>query len=211
MGEHSQWKSRWHRAPVVNGAVHRQMIFCQRLRLICQCNDRVLPITTIREEKTDGQLTNYLDSYNRDGYVVVPDVFDPERAASACRATMESLFYGMSFEEYLAKSDREGEYAPLETAYGHQFPCGKDPLDGLIENDYLLDLMEAILGTDQIRFLFGGQSSSDLAPPTPFPEGSYRTPLARLPYRPSYSLLSAAHTGFTFQRISDCGCVSSRY
>ncbi len=100
-------------------------------------------------------IQTYLDSYNRDGYVVVPDVFNPERAASACRE-MENLFYGMSFEEYLAKSDKEGEYAPLETAYGHQFPCGKDPLDGLIENDYLLDLMEAILGTDQIRFLFGG-------------------------------------------------------
>ena len=94
-------------------------------------------------------IQTYIDAFERDGYVVVPDVFDPERAASACRE-MESLFYGMSFEEYLAKSDREGEYAPLETAYGHQFPCGKDPLDGLIENDYLIDLMEAILGTDQI-------------------------------------------------------------
>ena len=60
-------------------------------------------------------IQTYLDSYNRDGYVIVPDVFNPERAASACRE-MESLFYGMSFEEYLAKSDREGEYAPLETA-----------------------------------------------------------------------------------------------
>ena len=50
-------------------------------------------------------------SYNRDGYVVVPDVFDPDRAAPALR-DMESLFYGMSFEEYMAKSERVGVYVP---------------------------------------------------------------------------------------------------
>ena len=100
-------------------------------------------------------IQTYIDTYNRDGYVVVPDVFDPDRAAAALR-DMENLFYGMSFEEYMAKSEKAGENAPLESAYGHQFPCGKDSLDCLIENDYFLDLMEALLGADQIRFRFGG-------------------------------------------------------
>ena len=57
------------------------------------------------------EIRNYIDSYNRDGYVIVPDVFDPDRAAAALR-DMESLFYGMSFEEYTAKSERVGEYVP---------------------------------------------------------------------------------------------------
>ena len=100
-------------------------------------------------------IQTYIDTYNRDGYVVVPDVFDPDRAAAALR-DMENLFYGMSFEEYMAKSEKAGENAPLESAYGFQFPCGKDSLDCLIENDYFLDLMEALLGADQIRFRFGG-------------------------------------------------------
>ena len=62
-------------------------------------------------------IQTYIDTYNRDGYVVVPDVFDPDRAAAAL-GDMESLFYGMSFEEYLAKSEKAGENAPLESAYG---------------------------------------------------------------------------------------------
>ena len=56
-------------------------------------------------------IQTYIDTYNRDGYVVVPDVFDPDRAAAALR-DMESLFYGMSFEEYMAKSERVGECVP---------------------------------------------------------------------------------------------------
>ena len=75
-------------------------------------------------------IQTYIDTYNRDGYVVVPDVFDPDRAAAALR-DMESLFYGMSFEEYLAKSDKAGENAPLESAYGFQFPCAPHAFDRL--------------------------------------------------------------------------------
>ena len=75
-------------------------------------------------------IQTYFDAFERDGYVVVPDVFDPERAAAACR-DMENLFYGMSFEEYTAKSEKAGEYAPLESAYGFQFPCDADVLDRL--------------------------------------------------------------------------------
>ena len=56
-------------------------------------------------------IQTYIDTYNRDGYVVVPDVFDPDRAAPASQ-DMENLFYGMSFEEYTAKSERVGVYVP---------------------------------------------------------------------------------------------------
>ena len=142
-------------------------------------------------------IQTYMDTYNRDGYVVVPDVFDPDRAAAALR-DMENLFYGMSFEEYMAKSEKAGENAPLESAYGFQFPCGKDSLDCLIENDYFLDLMEALLGADQIRFRFGGLVSPIRSDRHRSRWVRYRTLLAGLPYRPSYSLLFAAYTGFTF-------------
>ena len=42
-------------------------------------------------------IQTYMDAFEHDGYVVVPDVFDPDRAAAACRE-MENLFYGMTFD-----------------------------------------------------------------------------------------------------------------
>ena len=56
-------------------------------------------------------IQTYIDAFERDGYVIVPDVFDPDRAAAALR-DMENLFYGMSVEEYTAKSERVGVYVP---------------------------------------------------------------------------------------------------
>ena len=53
-------------------------------------------------------IQTYMDTFERDGYVVVPVVFDPDRAAAALR-DMEGLFYGMRFDEFLAKSETEGE------------------------------------------------------------------------------------------------------
>ena len=53
-------------------------------------------------------IQTYFDAFERDGYVIVPDVFDPDRAAAALR-DMENLFYGMSFDETLAKPETEGE------------------------------------------------------------------------------------------------------
>ena len=36
-------------------------------------------------------IQTYFDAFERDGYVIVPDVFDPDRAAAALR-DMENLF-----------------------------------------------------------------------------------------------------------------------
>ena len=140
------------------GQEHRTYVDNLIVRTSAQLTDKNVPsftITTMREAKLMTAIQTYIDAFERDGYVIVPDVSIPDRAAAALR-DMENLFYGMSFDEYLAKSEKEGENAPLESAYGHQFPCGKDSLDCLIENDYFLDLMEALLGADQIRFRFGG-------------------------------------------------------
>ena len=77
-------------------------------------------------------IQTYIDTYNRDGYVVVPDVFDPDRAAAALR-DMESLFYGMSFEEYMGKEAKPGEsrehasirLKPLYDKYLKTFKAGR--------------------------------------------------------------------------------------
>lgn len=66
-------------------------------------------------------IQTYLDAYDLDGYVVVPDVFDPERAASVIRE-MESLYHRISFGEYMLNLEKGRIYPPEELAYGFQFP-----------------------------------------------------------------------------------------
>src|SRR5205823_3600976 len=95
----------------------------------------------------DGEMAlmqEQLEAYRLDGYILVPDLFDPERMRAAL-ADMERIFYGSSFEEYLAAFDRnpglvkDGFHG--ETGFGRsQFPCGSEALDRLIENDDYLDV-----------------------------------------------------------------------
>ena len=73
------------------------------------------------------------------------DVFD-KKDVEAARVEMEKVFYGTSFEDYLAKSDATGEAESTdptrnrgsphygETEHGRpQFPTGIAALDRLIE------------------------------------------------------------------------------
>ena len=69
-----------------------------------------------------------LDDFHRDGYLIVPDVFDAAEAGAALTA-MEQIFYGKSYAEYLAGCDEN----PTAVATGFcsdgttgraQFPCG---------------------------------------------------------------------------------------
>ena len=43
-----------------------------------------------------------LDKFHEDGFLIVEDVFD-KKDVEAARIEMEKIFYGTSFEDYLAK------------------------------------------------------------------------------------------------------------
>ena len=105
-----------------------------------------------------------LDTFHRDGYIMVEDVFNPDEMSAALR-DMEKIFYGNSFAEFLAEFDSTGKADSVEpsathsvthygdTPYGRtQFPTGYDALDRLIENDDYLDIYAECLGTDDISY-----------------------------------------------------------
>ena len=108
-----------------------------------------------------------LDKFHEDGFLIVEDVFD-KKDVEAARVEMEKIFYGTSFEDYLAKLDATGEAEstdPTSTAavphYGEtkhgraQFPTGIDALDRLIENEDYLDMYEQCLGTSDMSYCNG--------------------------------------------------------
>ncbi|HVF09207.1 MAG TPA: phytanoyl-CoA dioxygenase family protein, partial [Abditibacteriaceae bacterium] len=97
-----------------------------------------------------------IDDFHRDGYLIVPDVFDAAEVGAAL-AAMEQIFYGKSYAEYLAGFDEN----PAAVSDGFcskgapgraQFPCGPEALDCMIEKDEYLDMCEQLLGTDQISY-----------------------------------------------------------
>lgn len=121
--------------------------------------------------------SSQLDAFRRDGYIIVPDLFDSEQIKAAL-AEMDRIFYGKRFEEYLADIDATGEVNSTEpvptkavphygdTEFGRaQFPTTADALDRLIENDDYLDIFEQCLDTDAASYcnahLFGRSGPTD--------------------------------------------------
>ena len=97
-----------------------------------------------------------LEQFHRDGYILVPDLFDL-RQIQAALAEMETIFYGKSFAEYLADFDQNP--APVkdgfhgDTGAGRsQFPTGSAALDGLIDNDAYLDVFDQCLGMERASY-----------------------------------------------------------
>ena len=96
-----------------------------------------------------------LAEFRRDGYILVPDLFDPDHVKAGL-AEMEQIFYGKSFSEYLAAIDAADSIEPVASAavphYGNtefgraQFPTGAEALDRMIENDVYLDVFEQCIG-----------------------------------------------------------------
>lgn len=99
-----------------------------------------------------------LDDFQRDGYILLPELFDAEQMRAGL-AEMEKIFYGKSFADYLAGIDAGAtaqSVEPVKTAavphYGNtkhgraQFATGADALDRLIESDDYLDIFEQCLG-----------------------------------------------------------------
>jgi ectoine hydroxylase-related dioxygenase (phytanoyl-CoA dioxygenase family) len=96
------------------------------------------------------------EQYERDGYILVSDLFDSEPMRAAL-AEMERIFYGKSYAEYLADFDRNP--SPVkdgfhgDTGEGRsQFPTGSEALDRLIENEEYLDIFAQCLGTPQVSY-----------------------------------------------------------
>ena len=94
-----------------------------------------------------------LAQFQRDGYIIIPDLFaDGEMHAAV--AAMDQIFYGKSFDTWLADCDAGQAVAASDgftTSHDHetgrsQFPTGADALDDLIENETYLDIFEQCLG-----------------------------------------------------------------
>ena len=107
---------------------------------------------------------NQLDAFQRDGFILVEDLFEPLEVAAALD-DMEKVFYGKSYAEYLAEFERTGKGESVEptvanavahygdTEYGRaQFPTGFEALDRLIENEEYLEIFAQCLGTSDISY-----------------------------------------------------------
>ena len=108
-----------------------------------------------------------LDQFRRDGFIIVEGIFDRGEVEEA-NLEMEKIFYGSTFEEYMARVDATGKAEPVEpratsgtphygeTDHGRaQFPTGVKALDRLIENEDYLDMYTQVLGTQDIRYCNG--------------------------------------------------------
>jgi hypothetical protein len=110
-------------------------------------------------------------AYDRDGYIVISGLFDPEQIQAGLEET-ERLTYGKSFEEYFADF-QAGNGLPNGTTAGRiLFPTGSSVLDSLIENEEFLDCFADALGTDDMSYLggllfvrFGRQDTRPVAEP----------------------------------------------
>lgn len=100
--------------------------------------------------------TEQLEQYRRDGYVVLPELFDRAHMAEAM-VEVERIFYGEPFADYLERfqpgSARIRSGLHTESNHGRTaFPTGLDVLDRIIEHDDYLDAFEQCLGTDALHY-----------------------------------------------------------
>ena len=115
------------------------------------------------------KLTNeQLDTWKRDGIVVVPNVFTNEAVAAALEAVEHNAYDGLSYAEYREKWDEkldelERTYEknnPMNRLAGplakvSHFPTGLEAVDKLIENESYTRIAKQILDTDEIRISYG--------------------------------------------------------
>lgn len=94
--------------------------------------------------------TEQQDAFERDGFIIVSGLFEPEQISAASRE-IERLTYGKSFGQWLA--ERESGIVDEEFVPGRsQFPAGSAALDSLLANDAYLDGFASCLGTDEIAY-----------------------------------------------------------
>ena len=91
-------------------------------------------------------------AFDRDGYIIVPGLFEPEQI-DAAREETERITYGKSFEEHLAHYKASGDKPSNSPAGRIQFPTGSSVLDSFIENEQYLDCFADALGTSDMTYL----------------------------------------------------------
>jgi len=95
-----------------------------------------------------------LDSYRRDGYLYVPDLYSAQQMDEAL-AACDQITYGRSFDDWKASGDTSPIADGISAAAGHgraQYPSGNGALDDLIKNDDYLDIFEQLLGTSHLHY-----------------------------------------------------------
>ncbi|MDA0840177.1 MAG: phytanoyl-CoA dioxygenase family protein [Planctomycetota bacterium] len=92
-----------------------------------------------------------LEQFHREGYIIVPDVFDSD-AMDAALKEVDLITYGKSFAEVLEDADKgilqdeKNAFSGEGNAGRAQFPTGIEALDRLFENEEYLDIFEQLLG-----------------------------------------------------------------
>ena len=95
-----------------------------------------------------------LESYQRDGYLVVPGLFPAEQMDAALDAC-DRISYGTGFDAWKAsgaKTPAADGIRNSPAAGRSQFPTGDPALDRLICNDDYLDIFEQLLGTTRMSY-----------------------------------------------------------
>lgn len=95
--------------------------------------------------------TEQLTTFDRDGYIVVPGLFEPAQIHEATRE-IESTTYGRSFDAWLAERESGAVESQPFQAGRSQFPTGIRALDSLLENDDYLDCFAACLGSSEMSY-----------------------------------------------------------
>lgn len=92
-----------------------------------------------------------LAAFERDGYIIVSGLFEPEQIQAASRE-IERLTYGKSFNAWLADCEAGAGEDPNFTQGRGQFPTGSEALDSLLFNEDYLDGFAACLGTEDLSY-----------------------------------------------------------
>ena len=106
------------------------------------------------------------ESYRRDGYLLVPDLFSKDRLLPALEAAEQNA-YGKSFEAFNAELDanpalEETLIRPTgRRSFGgpraqfHDIPTGVDAIDRIIEHEPFLDALTQLLDTPDMHYHHG--------------------------------------------------------
>ena len=112
--------------------------------------------------------TEQLATWERDGIIVVPNVFPQEVIAPALEEIERNAYDGLTYAEYHAKWGPQPE--ALKSAYQKHndmqrlagpfgkavhFPTGLEAVDKLIENEAYLAIAKQLLDTEEIRLGYG--------------------------------------------------------
>ena len=106
------------------------------------------------------------EAYQRNGYLLVPDLFSKEQLAPALEVAEQNA-YGKSHEEFNAEIDAHPEIAETlirpkgRRSFGgpraqfHDIPTGIDAIDRTLEHEPFLDALSQLLDTPDMHYHHG--------------------------------------------------------